>query len=65
MYFNETITIDIDALKRDMQSNLYGAYFGGGFGGAMISAFDLERATPEQLVESALKQGIDLRKYRV
>ena len=65
MYNQETITIDVDALKRDMQSELYGAYFCGGFGGAMVSAFDLERATPEQLVEMAIKQGIDVHKYQV
>jgi hypothetical protein len=65
MSSEETITIDIDALKRDLQSGLYGAYFGGGFGGAMISAYDLERATPEKVVEIALNKGIDLRKYQV
>lgn len=60
-----TITIDIDALKREMQSNLYGAYFGVGFGGVVVSAFDLERATPEKLVEVAIEQGIDILKYQV
>ena len=60
-----TITIDIDALKRDLQSELYGAYFVGGFGGAMISAFDLERATPEKIIEIAIAQGIDIYKYQV
>lgn len=65
MYLEKTITIDINALKREMQSDLYGAYFCGGFGGAMISALDLERATPEQLVEIAIKQGVDIHKYQV
>ena len=65
MCAEETMTIDIDELKRDLISNMYGAYFGGEFGGAMVSVSDLERTTPEQIVEIAINQGIDLKKYQV
>lgn len=61
---NETITIDVDRLRDDMRNESYGAYFGGGFGGALIEAFDVERASDEKLVEMAIQQGIDIRKYR-
>ena len=61
---NETITIDVDRLRDDMRNESYGAYFGGGFGGALIEAFDVERASGEKLVEMAIQQGIDIRKYR-
>ena len=61
---NETITIDVDRLRDDMRNESYGAYFGGGFGGALIEAFDVERASDEKLVEMAVQQGIDIRKYR-
>ena len=60
----ETITIDVDRLRDDMRNESYGAYFGGGFGGALIEAFDVERASDEKLVEMAIQQGIDIRKYR-
>lgn len=61
----EFITINIDKLRADMRSECLGAYFGGGFGAALIESFDIDRATPEELVEMAQRQGIDILKYRV
>ena len=63
--YQETITIDVDRLRDDMRDECLGAYFGGGFGVALIESFDVDRATPEKLVEMAQNQGIDLRKYQV
>ena len=62
--YQETITIDVDRLRDDMRDECLGAYFGGGFGAALIESFDVDRATPEKLVEMAQNQGIDLRKYQ-
>lgn len=59
------MTIDIDALREDMKRECYGAFFGGGFGGALMESFDIENASPEKLVEMAQRQGINLNKYRV
>lgn len=63
--YQETITIDVDRLRDDMRDECLGAYFGGGFGAALIESFDVDRATPEKLVEMAQNQEIDLRKYQV
>ena len=63
--YDETITIDVDKLRNDMREECLGAYFGGGFGAALIESFDVDRAEPEQLVEMAQNQGIDLYKYQV
>lgn len=63
--YQETITIDVDRLRDDMRDECLGAYFGGGFGAALIESFDVDRATPEKLVEMAQNQGVDLRKYQV
>lgn len=63
--YQETITIDVDRLRDDMRDECLGAYFGGGFGAALIESFDVDRATPEKLVEMAQNQGIDLQKYQV
>lgn len=57
--------IDYDKLKNDLTQDELGAFYGGGFGGALIGSFDVDRATPEKLVEMAQNQGIDLRKYQV
>ncbi len=59
------MTIDIDKLREDLKNECYGAYFGGGFGGALMESFDIESASPQKLVEIAEKKGLDLRKYAV
>lgn len=62
--YQETITIDVDRLRNDMRDECLGAYFGGGFGAALIESFDVDRMAPEKLVEMAQSQGIDLRNYQ-
>lgn len=57
--------IDTDALRDDMEDDCLAAYFGGGFGGALIEASDIENASPEQLEEMAKRQGVDLQKYQM
>ena len=62
--YQETITIDVDRLRNDMRDECLGAYFGGGFGAALIESFDVDRMAPEKQVEMAQSQGIDLRNYQ-
>ena len=62
--YQETITIDVYRLRNDMRDECLGAYFGGGFGAALIESFDVDRMAPEKLVEMAQSQGIDLRNYQ-
>lgn len=57
------VTIDIWHLREDLRSEDLGAYFGGDFGGALMEAFDIESATPEELVQIAQDKGIDLQNY--
>jgi hypothetical protein len=59
------ITIDIDRLREDLRDDYLGAFYGGGFGGALMESFDIDRATPEELVQLAQDRGIDLRRYVV
>lgn len=53
----------IERLRRDMIDDDMGAFFGGGFGGALIDSFDVENASPEELIEMARRKGIDLSDY--
>ena len=63
---SETIvTIDIERLREDLRSEDFGAYFGGGFGGALMEAFDIDNATPEELLQIAHDNGVELRRYVV
>ena len=58
-------TIDVNKLRGDMRDASLGAYFGGGYGAALAGSVDVDRATPEKLVEMAQKEGMDLTKYRI
>jgi hypothetical protein len=62
---DEKITIDIDRLRDDIREEFLGAYFGGGYGAALMESFDVDDATDEELVEMAQSMGIDLRRYQV
>lgn len=57
--------IDIDELRKDLKQDCYGAFFGGGFGGAFMESFNIENASPEELVEIAQRKGVDLHRYEV
>lgn len=59
------VTIDIERLREDLRSEELGAYFGGGFSGALMEAFDIDSATPEELVQIAQDKGVDLQRYMV
>ena len=62
---NTIVTIDIERLREDLRSDVLGAYFGGGFGGALMEAFDIDNATPEELLQMAQDNGVELRRYVV
>lgn len=57
--------IDIDKLRKDMLNDCYGAFFVADFGGALVEASEIERASDEELIRIAQRQGIDLRNYAV
>ncbi len=55
--------IDVEELRKDLMDDSFGAFFGGGYGGALFESFDIEKATPDELIEIARSKGIDLSKY--
>lgn len=55
--------IDTERLRRDLADDCYGAFFGAGFGGALMVAFEVESLSAEELVEYAARQGVDLSRY--
>ena len=57
------MTIDTDRLREVLKQECYGAFFGSGFGGAMVEAIDIERASVEELIEMAREKGIDLNDF--
>ncbi len=57
--------IDIEELREDLKNDSYGAFFGGGFGGALMESFSIDNASPEELIEIAQRKHIDLSQYEV
>ena len=62
---DEEIMIDIEQLREDLKQEALGAFFGGGFGGALMEASDIDHASDQELVDMAERQGIDLRDYQM
>ena len=56
-------TIDIERLKDDLQSDLIGSAFVGGYGGAFLLSDDLDNLSPEEIVQEAVSRGMNLRSY--
>ena len=57
-------SIDIERLRNDLENESLGAFFGGGFGGALIEASDIRRMGAEELIRTAERIGINLSDYR-
>ena len=55
--------IDLERLRQDLIRDNYGGYFVGGFGGALMEAFDIKKASPDEIVKIAQKKGVDLSRY--
>ena len=47
------MTIDLDALREALERECWGAFYGGGFGGAMVQATEVKEASPEELIALA------------
>jgi hypothetical protein len=57
--------VDIEKLRNDIKQQCYGIFFGGGYGGALIQSFDVENATSDELINMAIQQGMNLKKYEI
>lgn len=54
--------IDVDELRQDMLDEA-GTAMMGGFPAAMLDVSDIEDMAPEELLERAEREGIDLERY--
>ncbi len=55
--------IDIERLREDLRNECLGAFYGGGFGGALIESFNIDKASAEELIQIAQHMNIDLNNY--
>ena len=59
------MTIDLDALREALERECWGAFYGSGFGGAMVQATEVKEASPEELIALAEEMGLDLRQFEI
>lgn len=57
--------IDVEALRSALEQECCGAFFGGGFGGAMAQLSEVQNASPAELLALAQETGIDLSRFEV
>lgn len=62
---SENWQIDFDRLREDLVRDSQAAFFGGGFGGALSEAAQIEIASEDELARIAERKGVDLRNYIV
>lgn len=61
----QQVEVDIDRLRKDLESYYMSGFVVTGFGAAFMEASDVKRASDEELIEMAQKVGFDLSKYIV
>lgn len=59
------MTIDLDALREALERECWGAFYGGGFGGAMVQMTEVQNASPEALIALAEQLGVDLGRFEI
>ena len=57
------VEIDIERLRQDLKNESLGAFYGGGFRGALIESFQIDKATPKELIKIADKMNININNY--
>ena len=55
--------IDTEALRSNLMDEGLGAHFGGGFGGGLVEALEVENLGADELIRYAQQQGVDLTQY--
>lgn len=59
------MTINLDALRDALERECCGAFYCGGFGGAMVQATEVKEASPEELIALAEEMGLDLSRFEI
>ena len=54
---------DMDELREKLKQECYSAYFAGGYGGALMESFEIDSASPEELIQIAKNQGMRVDGY--
>lgn len=57
------VEIDINKLKQDLKDYYESAYFTLGYGAALMDSFDLDNLSDEEIINKAVKNGVDLEQY--
>lgn len=59
------MTINLNALREALERECCGAFYGGRFGGAMVQATEVKKASSEDLIALAEEMGLDLSRFEI
>lgn len=59
------VQINVDSLRENLKDEYEAAFYVGGYGAALIELAELENMSDEDVVEKAVRQGINLNDYIV
>ena len=59
------VQINVDSLRENLKDEYEAAFYAGGYGAALIELAELENMSDEDVVEKAVRQGINLNDYIV
>ena len=57
--------IDYEALREAVKDECFAAYYGGGIGPALMDALNADDMSPEELVKTARRWGVDVGRYTI
>lgn len=57
------MVLDVDSLRNDLISYFEGAFYGGGYGAAIIDITNVENASVNELIEIANRNNFNLNDY--
>lgn len=55
--------VDFERLRKDLYNDSMGAAFGGGYGGAFLKAEQVRRASESDLIDIAMRDGLNISEY--
>ena len=58
------MNIDVEKIREDLLQDTLGAFFIGGYGGAVIEGKNIKDMSSEEIVSLAIKHGLNLKKYQ-
>ena len=59
------MTIDLNALRKALERECWGAFYGGDLDGVLLHLAEAQNSAPEKLIALAEEMGLDLSQFEI